>query len=252
VLRSSGALVVVALAIVLAGCRGSHSSAPTTTETVPTLPKSVTQLAVKSFPASLAGNLTFNIDRTQGNPKQPGGSRRNYVVKLSNVQMHLANVQGTGAKRTARYNLVSADESFSGYEDLTNSKCQTTHIVWGGSGHAPTGAIAVYGPKFDSRVGFIFLVPQRGRTLTRPCGATTGGTPNTVTRTARIVGFANLKLKNTKAPSQRFAIGIQIESSTAGSGESGGYTINGSLKPPDSGTPVQICKQHGDKLTCPA
>ncbi|HZD97330.1 MAG TPA: hypothetical protein VE132_04105, partial [Micromonosporaceae bacterium] len=115
------------------------------------------------------------------------------------------------------------------------------------------GAVKIFSPKFDAEVGFSFLVPQRGTTVTRPCRSTSGGTRNTVTRTAEIQGNANLKLTATKTPAGRFSIGIEVQSSTAGPQETGGYTINGTLAPPaNSSHPVQLCRQQGDKRTCPA
>jgi hypothetical protein len=113
--------------------------------------------------------------------------------------------------------------------------------------------VEIFSPKFDAPVGFVFLVPQRGATTTRPCGATSGGQKNTVTRTAKIEGNANLKLTASKAPAARFSIGIEIQSSTAGTLESGGYTIGGTLAPPaGASNPVRLCRQQGDKLNCPA
>jgi hypothetical protein len=253
VLRVSRALPVVALVAIAAGCGGSHSTAPTTTtQPVNTVPKPTQQLIVGKFPSQLAGSLTYNVNRTQGKLNKPGSWKRKYTVTLDNVLLRLAAVQGKGAKQKARYNLVSADESFTGSEDLTNSKCKTSHIVWNGTGTHPTGTVEVFGPKFDSEVGFVFLVPQRGTVTTRPCTAKSGGSPGTVSRTARIEGNANLRLAATKSAADRFSIGIQIESSTAGTGTGGGYTINGSLAPPATGSPVRLCRLQGDKLSCPA
>lgn len=115
--------------------------------------------------------------------------------------------------------------------------------MWAGSGRKPTGTVELFSPKFDGEVGFVFLVPQKGKTLTRPCNATSGGKKSTVVRTARIQGNANLKLVPSKDPSQRFSIGIEIQSSTAGPGASGGYTINGNLVPAGVGNPVQLCRE---------
>jgi hypothetical protein len=240
-LRASRALPVVALAAIAAGCGGSHSTVPT--QPVSTLPKATTSLVVQSFPSALTGSLVFDIDRTQGNPRRPGGWKRKYTVKLDNLVLHLSGVEGKGDQRKARYSLVSARESFTGFEDLTDSRCKTTHIVWAGSGRKPTGTVELFSPKFDGEVGFVFLVPQRGRTLTRPCQAPSGGRRSTVIRTARIEGNANLKLVASKAPADRFSIGIEIQSSTAGSQASGGYTINGNLAPAAVGKPVQLCRE---------
>jgi hypothetical protein len=242
VLRTPKMLAAVALVAVAAGCGSSHSSAPTTTEQSP-LPKKTASLAVQNFPSALTGSLVFDINRTQGSLRQPGGWKRKYTVKLDNLVLHLSGVEGKGDKRKARYSLVSTNESFKGFEDLTDSKCRTTHIVWAGSGQKPTGTVEVFSPRFDAEVGFVFLVPQRGRTLTRPCKSSSGGRPNTVTRTARIEGNANLKLTPSKTPTHRFQIGIEIQSSTAGSQASGGYTINGNLAPAGVGNPVQLCRQ---------
>jgi len=241
-----------ALAVVAAGCGSSSSSAPPTTTDVPTLPKKTTSLVVQSFPSALTGSLTFVINRTQGNPRKPGGSKRDYTVNLDHLVLRLSGVEGKGDKRKARYSLVSSAESFSGFEDLTNSKCKTTHIVWGGSAQKPIGTVEVFSPKFDGEVGFVFLVPQHGRALTRPCKASSGGRRNTVTRTAKIQGNANLKLTPSKTPADRFSIGIEIQSSTAGAQESGGYTINGNLAPSGVSRPVQLCRETGGKLICPA
>jgi uncharacterized protein (DUF4415 family) len=247
VLRVTRAFAVVALVGVAAGCGGSHSATPPTTEPISTLPKKITSLVVQNFPESLTGSVTFVINRKQGKPKQPGSWKRNYTVKLDNLVLHLSRIEGKGDKRRARYNLASSDESFTGYEDLTNSKCKTTHIVWAGSGRKPTGTVEVFSPKFDGEVGFVFLVPQRGKTLTRPCNASSGGQRNTVIRTARISGNANLKLTPSKSPTQRFSIGIEIQSSTAGQQASGGYTINGALAPAaGAGRPVQLCRETGN------
>jgi hypothetical protein len=237
---------VVALVVVAAGCGGSHSSAPpTTTEHISTLPKKTTSLVAQNFPSALTGSVTFIINRTQGNPRKPGGSKRQYTVKLDHLVLHLSGVEGKGDKRKAHYSLVSSDESFTGSEVLTTSKCKTTRIVWSGSAHKPSGTVEVFSPKFDGEVGFVFLVPQRGKSLTRPCTASSGGQKNTVIRTARIEGNANLKLVPSKTPSQRFSIGIEIQSSTAGPQASGGYTINGTLVPASVGSPVQLCRQTG-------
>lgn len=255
VLRVSRALPVVALVAIAAGCGGgSHSSSTTTATTQPvnTVPKPTQALVVGKFPSQLAGSLTYNINRSQGKQNQPGSWRRKYSVTLDNVLLRLAAVQGKGAKQKARYNLVSADESFTGSEDLTNSKCKTSHIVWTGTGTHPTGAVEVFGPKFDAEVGFVFLVPQHGNVTTRPCTAKSGGSKGTVSRTAKIEGNANLRLAATKSAADRFSIGIQIESSTAGAGTGGGYTINGTLAPPATGSPVRLCRLQGDKLSCPA
>jgi len=252
-LRASRAFLVVAMVAIAAGCGSSHNAAPpTTTETITMLPKKTTSLAVQNFPSTLTGSLVFNIDRTQGSLRHPGGWKRKYTVTLDNLVLHLSGIEGKGDKRKARYNLVSAKESFNGFETLTDSKCRTTHIVWAGSGQKPTGTVEVFSPKFDAEVGFVFLVPQRGRTLTRPCKATSGGQPNTVTRTARIEGNANLSLTPSKTPKQRFQIGIEIQSSTAGTQASGGYTINGNLAAAGVGKPVQLCRERGGKLDCPA
>ena len=244
-LRVTRAFAVVALVAVAAGCGSSHSSAPPTTTAIPTLPKKTTSLVVQNFPAALTGSVTFIINTTQGNPRKPGGWERKYTVKLDNLVLHLSGVEGKGDKRRARYSLVSSDESFTGSEDLTNSKCKTTHIVWAGSGRKPTGTVEVFSPKFDGEVGFVFLVPQRGKTLTRSCKASSGGQQNTVTRTAKIQGNANLKLQPSKSPTQRFQIGIVIQSSTAGQQSSGGYTISGNLAPAAVGSPVQLCRETG-------
>jgi hypothetical protein len=246
------ASAVVALAVLAAGCGGSHTTAPTTTTPVNTVPQPTLELVVKNFPAELAGSLTFKIDSTQGNPKKPGGWRRRYTVALDHIVLRLTGVQGKGDKRQAGYKLVSAQETFSGFEDLTNSKCKTTHIVWDGSGKRPTGTVAIYGPKFDASVGFAFLVPQRGATTTRPCSSSSGGVHSTVTRTARIAGNANLRLATEKNPLGRFSIGIEIQSSTAGQSRNGGYTITGLLAPAGAEAPVQLCRESGTKLTCPA
>ena len=233
---------------VAAGCGGSKSATPTTSPPIPTLPKKTTSLRVENFPAALTGDVTYAINAKQGNPKKPHGREQKYTVKLDNLVLRLASVTGKGDNRKARYSLQSSDESFTGSEVLTTSKCKTTKIVWAGSGQKPTGTVEVFSPKFDGEVGFVFLVPQRGKTLTRPCTASSGGTHNTVTRTARIQGNANLKLKPSKTPSDRFSIQIEVQSSTAGPEESGGYSINGNLIPAKVGIPVQICRQTGD--TC--
>lgn len=252
-LRLSRGLPAVALVVIAAGCGGSHSSAPTTTTApVNTVRKKTLELVAANFPAQLAGSLVFKINRTQGHPKKPGGWKRKYTVTLDHIQLRLTRVQGKGNARKARYDLVSAQESFTGFEDLTNSKCKTTHIVWAGSRRRPTGAVEIFSPKFDAEVGFVFLVPQRGNSTTRPCRSSSGGRRNTVTRTARIQGNANLRLEKSTSPADRFSIGIEIQSSTAGSQETGGYTINGILTPPAAGKPVQLCRSRGGKLTCPA
>jgi hypothetical protein len=240
--RASKVLAAAALVAVIAGCGSSHSTAPTT-QPVNTLPKKTTSLVVENFPSALTGSLVFNIDRTQGNPRKPGGWKRDYTVKLDNLVLRLAGVVGKGDQRKARYSLVSADESFTGFENLTDAKCKTTHVVWAGSGHKPTGTVEVFSPKFDGEVGFVFLVPQRGKTLTRPCSASSGGRRSVVIRTARIQGNANLKLVPSKTPTDRFSIGIEIQSSTAGPQTSGGYTINGNLAPAAVGNPVQLCRE---------
>jgi hypothetical protein len=254
VLRVSRAfpIAAVALAIILAGCGGSHSTAPTTTTgPISTIPQKTLALVVDKFPSSLAGSITFRIKRAQGKPNKPGSSTRNYTVTLDNLVLRLAKVQGTGDKRTARYDLVRAHESFSGFETLTNSKCQTTRIDWAGSGAPPRGAVEIFSPKFDAEVGFSFLVPQRGTTTTRPCRSSSGGRHNTVTRTAEIQGNANLNLRATKTPAGRLSIGIEVQSSTAGPSQSGGYTINGTLAPPaNSSTPVKLCRENGNQLDC--
>ena len=251
-LRVTRALPAVLLAVIVAGCGGSHSSAPPTTSTIPTIPLKTLQLTVQKFPQTLEGSVVFNINRTQGNPKKAGGWKRKYTVTLDHLVLRLSSVQGEGAKRQARYSLVKAHESFAGTETLTNAKCKTTRIVWAGSAQPPTGTVQIYGPKFDAPVGFVFLVPQRGASTTRDCHASSGGTKNTVVRTAKIEGNANLKLTASKQPAARFSIGIEIQSSTAGAAQSGGYTIGGTLTPPAVGKPVQICRQQGDKLDCPA
>ena len=172
-------------------------------------------------------------------------------MTLDNLILRLSGVTGKGVNGKARYSLVSVDESFKGFEAITNSKCQTTHIVWAGSGQKPTGTVELFSPKFDGEVGFAFNIPQKGTTLTRSCKATSGGTPNTVSRTAQINGNANLRLENTKTPTQRFSIGIEVQSSTAGPSSTGGYTINGTLVPAsDVGTPVKLCRDDNGKLDC--
>jgi hypothetical protein len=55
-----------------------------------------------------------------------------------------------------------------------------------------------------------------------------------------------LKLVPSKDPSQRFSIGIEIQSSTTGPGASGGYTFKGNLVPPGVGSPVRLCRQTGN------
>ena len=244
-LKVSRAFAVVALVAVAAGCGSSHSSAPPTTEPINTLPKKTTSLRVENFPSALTGSLTFAIDQTQGNTKTGPGRKQDYTVKLDNLLLSLRGVEGKGDNRKARYGLESVNESFTGSEVLTTSKCKTTQIVWAGSGKKPTGTVEVFSPKFDGEVGFVFLVPQRGDTRTRPCTASSGGKRSTVTRTARIEGNANLKLVPSKSPDQRFSIGIEIQSSTAGPDASGGYTIKGNLVPASVGSPVQLCRQTG-------
>lgn len=241
-----------ALVVVAAGCGGSHNAAPpTTTPPTSTVPAKTAALVAQNFPQELTGSVAFNINRTQGNPKKAGGWRRRYTVTLDNLVLRLDAVTGKGDKRKAHYTLASANESFKGFEDITNSKCQTTHIVWAGSSQKPTGTVEVFSPKFDGEVGFAFDVPQHGNTLTRSCKATSGGTPNTITRTAGISGNANLRLEDTKAPTQRFTIGIEVQSSTAGPASTGGYTINGSLVPAsDVGSPVKLCRDDNGKLDC--
>jgi hypothetical protein len=250
--RVSRVWPAAALVAIVAGCGSSHSAAPTTTATIPTTPQKTVELVVQQFPRELAGSVVFNIDRTQGKPGRPRSSRRKYTVSLTHLLLRRSWVRGKSDQRKARYDLVSAKETFSGFEDLTSSKCKTTRTVWAGSGARATGAVEIFSPKFDALVGFIFYVPQRGSTTTRPCGSRSGGVQGSVTRTARIVGNANLKLVASKVPAARFSIGIEIQSSTAGPGQSGGYTINGSLAPPQTGSPVQVCRSHGGKLTCPA
>jgi hypothetical protein len=247
-------LPAVVVAVVLAGCGSSHSSAPpTTTSTIPTIPKKTLELAVQKFPQTLDGSISFTINRIQGKPNRPHGWKRRYSVTLDHIVLHLTGTSGKGDQRKARYNLVKAHESFTGSETLTNAKCQTTRIVWAGSDQAPTGTVELFGPKFDAQVGFVFLVPQRGTTTTRPCRSSSGGQKSSVTRTARIEGNANLKLVAAKNPAGRFSIGVEVQSSTAGPDQSGGYTINGELAPPASASnPVQICRSDGGKLDCPA
>jgi hypothetical protein len=251
VLRVSRALPAVALVALVAGCGGSHTATPpTTTQQVNTVPKPTLELVVDNFPSELEGSVVYRVNSVQGNPKKPGGVKRNYTVMLDHLVLRLAGVRGKGDKRQARYNLVSAHQSFSGFEDLTSSKCKTTHIVWDGSGKAPVGAVQIYSPKFDAPVTFVFDVAQRGTTMTRPCRSSSGGVRNTVTRTARIDGDANLRLEATKNPAGRFSIGIEIQSSTAGPAQSGGYTINGTLVPPETGNPVKVCRQASGRPTC--
>jgi hypothetical protein len=84
------------------------------------------------LPSDLTGNVTFVINQKRGNPKRAGGRKQNYTVKLDDLVLHLSGVEGTGDNRKARYSLQSVKESFAGPESLTNSKCQTTHIVWAG------------------------------------------------------------------------------------------------------------------------
>jgi hypothetical protein len=254
VLRISRALAVAGLVAIAAGCGGSHSTAPTTpttTQRTSTVPKHTFQLVAQNFPSVLTGSVTFNVNRTQGNPKKPEGWRRRYTVTLDDLVLRLAGTQGKGDKRKARYTLASAHEVFTGFEDITNSKCKTTHIVWAGSGKAPTGTVEIFSPKFDADVGFAFDVPQRGNTLTRSCKASSGGTKNTVTRTAQISGNANLRLEATKIPTQRFSIGIEVQSSTAGPSSTGGYTIVGTLVPAsDVSIPVKVCRPQGGRSIC--
>jgi hypothetical protein len=252
--RAFGVAAVAALVLVAAGCGGSGSSspsttAPTTTQTN-TIPKQTTSLVVKNFPSTLTGGLTFHINSAQGKPNEPGAWKRRYTVTLNNLVLRLAGISGTGDTRQARYHLVSADEGFTGFENLTSSKCKTSHIVWAGTNRKPTGTVEVFGPKFDSSVGFVFLVPQQGKTVTRACNASSGGTKATVTRTARIEGNANLNLLPGQRPTKRFLIGIEIQSSTAGPQSSGGYTISGSLNPASEGSPVTLCHSTNGKLNC--
>jgi hypothetical protein len=241
---------VAALVAVAAGCGGSHSTAPDTTIRTTTVPNKTLALVAQNYPSELTGSVTFNINRRQGNPRKPNGWKRRYTVTLDHLVLRRTGVAGKGANRKARYTLASAKESFKGSETLTNSKCQTTHIVWAGSGQPPRGTVEVFSPKFDGEVGFAFDVPQRGATLTRSCTATSGGTPNTVNRTARISGNANLRLEDTKVPTQRFSIGIEVQSSTAGASSTGGYTINGTLVPASVGSPVKLCRDDNGKLDC--
>src|SRR5439155_1753187 len=119
-------------------------------------------------------------------------------VTLSHLLLRREWVHGNGDSRKASYHLVSAREAFSGYEVMTDSKCKTTRTVWAGSRRPATGTVEIFSPKFDASVGFVFLVPQRGKTTTRRCHSTGGGTKGTASRTARIVGNANLKLTATK------------------------------------------------------
>lgn len=252
-LRAFTLSAAAALVVVAAGCGGSSKNvAQSTTQQTSTVPPATQALVVQNFPQQLNGSVAFVINRTQGNPKKPGGWKRNYTVTLDNLVMRLSGVTGTGVNRKARYSLVSADESFKGHEDITNSKCQTTHIVWAAApGQKPAGTVELFSPKFDGEVGFAFDVPQKGTTLTRSCKATSGGTPNTINRTARISGNANLRLENTKTPTQRFSIGIEVQSSTAGPSSTGGYTINGQLVPAsDVGAPVKLCRDDNGKLDC--
>ncbi len=141
---------------------------------------------------------------------------------------------------------MSSNESVSRY--LTTSKRKTAHIVWGEApGKHPTGAVEIFGPKFDGAVGFVFLVPQRGKATTRFCNASSSSEQNTVTRTGRIDGNANLRLESTKTPARRFSIGIETQLSTSGPSRSGGYAINGALVPSDTGAPVNVCGQACDQ-----
>jgi len=242
---------VTALALVVAGCGGPGSSAPTTTaQTAPGNTVPSTQLVVKNFPSTLTGTVTLAVDSRQGKENEPGASERKYTVTLNNLVLRLAGINGTGDQRRASYRLVSADESISGFENVTNSKCETSHIVWDGTNRTPSGTVDVLGPTFDSSVGFVFLVPLKGDALTRPCKATSGGRESTVSSTARIAGNANLNLLPGKSPTKRFLIGIEIQSSTNGPSASGGYTINGLLHPASEGRPVTLCRSADGKLDC--
>lgn len=127
---------------------------------------------------------------------------------------------------------------------------QDHHIVWDRSGRHPTGTVEIFSPKFDAPVRFVFLIPQRGATLNAALSTSSGGQPNTVTRTANIQGNANLRLTSTKDPAGRFSIGIEIQSSTAGPAQTGGYTINGTLVPSSTRAPVKVCRQPTGQTTC--
>lgn len=137
------------------------------------MPQPTLALVVQNFPTELVGNLTYAINSTQGNPKKAGGQKRKYTVTLDHLVLRLTSVKGDNRQTT--YKLVSAHQAFDGFEDITHSKCKTTHIVWDGSGRAPAGAVAIYSPKFDASVGFVFNIFQRGATATRPCGTTRAG-----------------------------------------------------------------------------
>jgi hypothetical protein len=247
------AAALVALGFTVTGCGGSHSAAqtkPTDRQTVNTVPEQASQLVAKNFPSALTGFLTLDVDSAQGHQDTPGASKRKYTVTLDNLVLRLAGTQGTGNHRRARYRLVSADESIKGFENITSSRCQTTHIVWAGPGRKPTGTVDVLGPSFDAGVGFLFLVRQRGQALTRPCKATSGGRKSTLTSTAKIQGDANLRLEAAKDPTQRFSIGVEIRSSTVGPSASGGYTVSGLLAPTSESAPVTLCRNQGGNLDC--
>jgi hypothetical protein len=170
-----GVAAVTALVLAVAGCGGSGSSTPTTTAaTAPVnIPKQ--QLVVKNFPSTLTGAVRFDVDSRQAKENEPGSSSRKYTVTLNNLALRLARIDGTGDNRHASYRLVSADESFTCFENVTSSKCRTSHIVSDGTNRKPAGTVDVLGPTFDSSVGFVFLVPLKGKALTRSCKATSGG-----------------------------------------------------------------------------
>jgi hypothetical protein len=197
--------------------------------------------------------LSFTIDRTHLNPSKPGGFHRRYTVLLHDVTFRLKSVHGRGVTRTASYTVSAAQATFHGFEVLTTSKCETTRIVWHGrQGRRITGALRIYGTKFRSSTSYVFLVPQEGAAATRHCGSSGEPRRNTVIRTASINGNGSLKLSRSGPPEQRFVVMIEVQASTAGSNESGGYTINGSLEPPaDASIPVKICTQTGARLKCP-
>lgn len=59
-------------------------------------------------------------------------------------------------------------------------------------------------------------------------------------------------LETMKNPPGRFSIGIETQPSSAGLSRNGGYTINGPMTPAGAGAAVELCRESGGKLTCPA
>jgi hypothetical protein len=253
--------VIVTAAGVFSGC-GSHkatascpevSEPPTTPvpEAIPTAKGEPRSLVAERFPARLVGSLSFTTDLIHDDPVKPYGSRESYSIALNKVSLKLTSVTGSGVAQRATYEVAGGQAAFHGYEVSTTKGSDTYRISWRGNpGHPITGLLAIEGRRIGSHVSYDLRVPQRGSKTKGACSPKDLNKATTVTRTAKIPGGAFLILR--RPPSrQRFSVGIEVEGSTGGPLDKGGYAISGEFRPPPGSAPV-ICMRTRTGLKCPA